>query len=193
MRQYRSIVTAPILAIAAAAGLSGCAAYQLDELETIPVPRPALMKDMAKPDCRTQPQGISTEYKPISNAPVKAESKAEAPEEKAAEDRDASAAKPTPEADDKQSKTDDNQANAAPKDADKLDEPTAKKVVSEPNVHDLINERDCYLRAEQMARTRLGQLQAQAAATVATLDEMKRKLSASVRAQPHDGDQTGSR
>ena len=195
MRLFPSILAVPVLAIASAIGLNGCTspAYYLNELETVPLPRPVLLRRLPKPDCLTAPLAIPTKKRAKSRAPVAANNNSVAPQKKAAKERNSSTTEQTPEADTKRSETKEGRASATPNDPSKPDTPTAKKDVTKSpvTIDDLKKERDCYRQAEQRARIRLQRLQASAADTVATLDEVKRKLHSSMVARPHYSNRSG--
>lgn len=135
-------------AITLAAGLGACTGpvYFAEQLETIPVPGPVMMKSLQYPNCGYQPR----------LAVVRDKAK---PENKNAvsdfENDNSSASIPV----------------TAP----------ATKKTSTPantNLNDMQNERDCYMRAEKVARSRLNKLQALATDTVAALDRVKHRYNA---------------
>ena len=133
-------------AIALAASLSACAGpvYFMEQLETIPVPGPVMMKSLHDPNCRSRPR--------IVVAADKAKSKS------------------------KNAGSDFENDNS---DAAKPATSQAKKKPSAPvssKLKTMQKERDCYNRAEQVARKRLNEFQALATDTVAALDGVKNRL-----------------
>ncbi|GBE42182.1 hypothetical protein BMS3Bbin10_00239 [bacterium BMS3Bbin10] len=135
-------------AIALAAGLGACTGpvYFAEQLKTIPVPGPVLMKSLSDPDCRLQPRlAVATDK--------------EKPKYKTA----------GPDFENDYSGT------------SKPETSLAKETASTPanaGLKDMQNERDCYRRAEQVAREHLNELQASATDTVVALDRVKHRLNA---------------
>lgn len=122
-------------------------AYFAEQLNAVPVPAPVLMRRMSGPDCPVRPASVAT---------------AEASKKKG-RDKDEGA-----DFDSDSSK------------ADKSKPSPEKAVTAAPDKGELIQikkERDCYRRAEQVARRRLNKLQAETTRTVSALDDVKHRAS----------------
>jgi len=147
MHRYIPVHIFSILpAITLAAGLSACTGpvYFIEQLETIPVPGPVMMKSLQDPNCRSQSR--------LAVAVNEAKSKSK----NAGSDFE-----------------NDNSGNTPP--ATSL----AKRKSSTPassQLKTMKKERDCYIRAEQVARKRLNEFHALATDTVEALDGVKNRL-----------------
>jgi hypothetical protein len=135
-------------AISLTIGLGACTGpvYFAEQLETIPVSGPVMMKSLQDPNCRFRSRlAVATDkakplYKNVGSDFENDYSGTSSPE--------TSLAKET---------------TSTPANAD---------------LKDMQYERDCYRRAEQVARRRLNELQALATDTVAALDGVKHRLNA---------------
>ena len=147
-RHFLAHAVSILPAITLAAGLGACTGpvYFTEQLETIPVPGPVLMKSLQDPKCRLRPR--------LSVALGKAKPK----NKKAGSDFE-----------------NDNSGTSSPETS------LAKDTTSTPanaGLKNMQNERDCYRRAEQVARRRLNELQALTTDTVAALGRVKHRLNA---------------
>lgn len=118
----------------------------MEQLETIPVPGPVMMKSLQDPNCRFQPR--------LAVAADTAKSKSKSKNAGSDFENDTSGA--TPPA-----------TSLAKK---KSSTPASSKLKN------MRKERDCYNRAEQAARKRLNEFQALATDTVAALKGVKNRL-----------------
>ena len=136
----------PIISLAAGLGACTGPVYFAEQLETIPLPGPVMMKSLQDPDCRFQSRiAVVTDKAKLKN-------------KNAGSDFE-----------------NDNSGTSIP--ATSL----ATEKTSTPANADLKvmqNERDCYMRAEQVARWRLNELQAVPTDMVVALDGVKHRLNA---------------
>ena len=145
-RHFPARIFSILPAITFAASLGACTGpvYFMEQLETIPMPGPVMMKSLHDPNCRSQSR--------LAVAADKSKSKSK----NAGSDFE-------------------NDNSGAAKPATSL----AKKKSSTPassKLKEIQKERDCYSRAEQVARKRLNEFQALASDTVAALDGVKNRL-----------------
>ncbi len=153
------------------AGLAACApphAYHAARLDSVPMPPSVLMARADEPDCR-----LAVE-KAVSSAPAKQTvSKASETKRVAADAAGADFENETAGENTERSEPADAGTAVSPEAVEPQENAEAAPDPRETELERLKQERDCYKRAEQLARQRLNALQTSSAETIAALNQMR--------------------